>query len=116
MRLEIFSPPYLFRANAANPRPQITAAPNAIQHGARVTIGTPQAGRIKWVNLISPGLTTHSFNVSQRVVGAPIAARRADQLDVDIPAEPNIAPLGWYMIFLTDDRGVPSVAHWTRLS
>jgi hypothetical protein len=116
MRLEIFSPPYLFAFDAANPRPEITAAPDQIRHGQVVTIGAPRTSQIKWVNLISPGLTTHSFNITQRVVDAPILARRANQIDVRIPGEANVSPPGWYMIFLTDDRGIPSIARWTQLS
>ena len=61
-------------------------------------------------------MATHSFNITQRVVDAPIVAQRTNQIDVRIPGEANVAPSGWYMIFLTDDRGVPSLARWTQLS
>jgi hypothetical protein len=32
-----------------------------------------------------------------------------------VPQNPNIAPPGWYMLFLVDNNGVPSVARWMRL-
>ena len=41
MRLEVFSPPYLFKG----PRPTITAAPNQATYGQTVTIGTPSRPR-----------------------------------------------------------------------
>jgi Domain of unknown function (DUF1929) len=33
-----------------------------------------------------------------------------------IPNEPNLAPPGWYMLFLTNRTGIPSVASWVRLN
>jgi hypothetical protein len=32
------------------------------------------------------------------------------------PANPNIAPPGWYVLFLVDEDGVPSVANWLHLT
>jgi hypothetical protein len=29
---------------------------------------------------------------------------------------PNIAPTGWYMLFLVNEGGVPSIARWIHLS
>ena len=40
----------------------------------------------------------------------------AARLTATIPKEHNIAPPGWYMLFITDERGVPSVAKWVRVS
>ena len=65
---------------------------------------------------LSPDRPVVELDRTQRLVDAPITARRAGELDVAVPAEANIAPPGWYMVFLTDDRGVPSVGRWTLLS
>jgi hypothetical protein len=32
-----------------------------------------------------------------------------------MPATPEIAPPGWYMLFLVDTAGTPSEAHWIQL-
>jgi hypothetical protein len=32
------------------------------------------------------------------------------------PDEPTLAPPGWYMLFLVDTAGVPSVAKWVHLT
>jgi hypothetical protein len=37
-------------------------------------------------------------------------------LTVSAPASGAVAPPGWYMLFLIDDAGVPSVAKWIRIS
>jgi hypothetical protein len=112
MRLEIYSPPYLFRG----PRPEIDATPTEWRYGERVVIGSPQAGAIRWVSLIRPGITTHSFDSSQRLVDCEIASRGAGDAEVAVTVNPNIAPPGWYMLFLVDREGVPSVARWIHLS
>jgi hypothetical protein len=112
MQLEIFSPPYLFQG----PRPQITTAPGGAGYGDVITVGTPQAQTIKWVSLIKNGVTTHSFDSGQRLVDLAITARNAASLELSIPDNPNLAPPGWYMLFLADTDGVPSVATWIRLA
>jgi hypothetical protein len=33
-----------------------------------------------------------------------------------VPANPNLAPPGWYMLFLVDQQGVPSIASWIQIT
>lgn len=113
MRLEIFSPPYLFKKNT---RPVVQNVQEEIQYNSKVAIQTPQATQVKWVSLIRPGLTTHSFNGTQRLVDVPFALVPPETLNANIPGEHNVAPPGWYMLFLTDHDGVPSIGHWVHLS
>jgi hypothetical protein len=113
MRLEIFSPPYLFKKNL---RPVIQNAQQEIKYGSSIVIGTPQASEIKWINLIMAGLTTHSFNSTQRLIDVPFTVGPPNALQATIPNDRNGAPPGWYMLFLTDNDGVPSVAAWVHLS
>jgi hypothetical protein len=80
-----------------------------------VNISSPDAGHLQWASLIRPGSTTHSFNTSQRLVDLPITAQAADSVQVTVPAEPNLAPPGWYMLFLTDNNRIPSAARWVHL-
>jgi hypothetical protein len=112
-RLEMYYPPYLFQKGKT--RPVIANAPTEIGYGAKFTIGTAQANAIGSVNLIRPGLTTHSFNVEQRLVDVPFVVV-ANTLQATVPNQPNIAPPGWYMLFLTGTNKVPSVATWVHLS
>lgn len=113
MRLEIFSPPYLFQNK---PRPVISHVQQEITYGAAVAIQATHPDQVKWVNLIRPGLTTHSFNGTQRVVDVPFIASLPGTLNTVIPSNRNVAPPGWYMLFLTSIDGVPSIASWVHLS
>ncbi|MFD3929577.1 galactose oxidase-like domain-containing protein, partial [Streptomyces sp. NPDC058614] len=111
LRLEVYSPPYLF----AGPRPVITEAAEEWAYGQEVTVSTPQAGQILWASLIRGGSTTHAFDNSQRLVDLPITRQGNGQIDLAVTKDPDIAPPGWYMLFLTDDNKVPSTAHWIHL-
>ncbi len=111
-QLEIYSPPYMFQG----PRPSIEDAPTEVGYGDRVQIDSNQAGSIKWVSLIRPSAVTHSTDTEQRVVGVPFRMRMSGALELTITDQPNIAPPGWYMLFVTNDDGIPSVAHWVHLT
>lgn len=112
MRLEVFSPPYLFRG----PRPTITSVPTEWAYGQTLTIVSPQAGAIKWASLIKNGVTTHSFDSAQRLVNLDILSQGAGAIQARVTNESNIAPPGWYMLFLVDTNGIPSVANWVHLT
>jgi Domain of unknown function (DUF1929) len=111
MRLEVFSPPYLFRG----PRPIITAAPPQCAHGQTIQIRSPQAANIRWASLLRNCVTTHSFDGSQRLVDLGVISRNGGVVRATVPQNPNIAPPGPYMLFLVDDAGIPSVASLIRV-
>jgi hypothetical protein len=112
MSIELYSPPYLF----AGPPPTITDVAQEWTHGSAVTIASPQAGDVLWAELIRPGVTTHSFDNSQRLVDLPIASQGAGSLVVSVPTAATIAPPGWYMLFVVDKSRVPSTATWIHLN
>jgi hypothetical protein len=107
---EVYSPPYLFRG----PRPTITSAPSAIAYGSTFTLATPNAAGIRKVALLRPGSVTHSVNFEQRYVALAFSASEG-QLSIEAPAGGTIAPPGWYMLFLVNAGGVPSVAAWVHV-
>jgi hypothetical protein len=109
---EYYSPPYLFRGA----RPTIGSAPASAGYGATIAVGTPNAAAIAKVSLVAPSSTTHEFNQHQRYV--PLAfSRTADGtgLSVTVPSNPNLAPPGYYMLFILNGAGVPSVAKMIRV-
>jgi Domain of unknown function (DUF1929)/FG-GAP-like repeat len=112
MRLEVFSPPYLFRG----PRPTIASVPAEWSYGQTLTIQSPQAAAVKWVSLIKNGVTTHSFDSAQRLVDVAVLFRGGGAIQVRVTTERNLAPPGWYMLFITNSVGVPSVASWIHLT
>lgn len=111
MRLEIYHPPYLFRG----PRPCIEHAPDRITLGASFTVHVPNAIDIKWLSLVRPMATTHSYDSEQRLVNIPFRHSGACKLNAQMPDNSNLAPPGYYMLFAVNQRGVPSVAHWVQV-
>jgi hypothetical protein len=112
LRLEIYSPPYIFQGT----RPEIKTVKEEWKYGETISIGTPQAGSILWASLIRNGVVTHSFNTGQRLVDLPINSQVGGVIQVKITNNPNLAPPGWYMLFLNGNNRVPSVAKWIHLT
>jgi len=102
---EFYSPPYLFKG----PRPVIASAPGVLQYGHAFTVQTPDAGRIASVSLIRYGSTTHQINMAQRFLPLAFTAD-STSLTITAPVDSNLAPPGYYMLFIVDTLGVPSVA------
>jgi hypothetical protein len=108
---EIYSPPYLFRG----PRPRIAAAPAHVAHGARFEVRTPD-GDVERAVLVAPGAVTHAVDTNQRVVELARPVRvPGEGYRLRAPSSRDVAPPGYYMLFLLDSKGVPSVAPFVRL-
>jgi len=108
---QYYSPPYLF--NGA--RPTITSAPTAITYGGSFTVQTPDASRIAAVSFIRLGSATHTINMDQRLVPLAFTAG-SGSLSVQAPVGGNLAPPGYYLLFILDTNGVPSVAAIVKIS
>jgi len=64
--------------------------------------------------LIRNGAVTHAFDENTRYV--PLTFQQvAGGLTVTAPANGNIAPPGFYMLFLVNNSGVPSVAPFVQV-
>ena len=107
--IQLFSPPYLFKG----PRPTITSAPKTVSYGTTATIDTPQAGSITSVALLRTGSVTHGFDQNARALKLSFT-RSSGAVNVQLPASANTAPPGYYMLFLVNGNGVPSVAAMVR--
>jgi hypothetical protein len=107
---EIFSPPYLFKGS----RPTITGAPSTVGYGQQLTISSPEAAGISAVTLIKAGSVTHEIDTDQRAVPLSFAAG-AGTLTAQVPTNTSLLPPGYYMLFIVDRNGVPSVAPWVRV-
>jgi hypothetical protein len=107
---EIFWPPYLFQADGTlAPRPVIDAAPGSTTYGAAMEIATGSPASISKVALVRLGAVTHSNNMEQRYIPLAFTAG-ATSITATAPANANVAPPGFYMLFIIDANGVPSVA------
>jgi hypothetical protein len=112
-QMEIYQPPYLFDATGLAPRPSITSAPSSISYGKAFTVQTPDAANILRVVLVRNGTVTHSFGMDQREVEMSFTAE-SGALVVTAPPSGNIAPPGYYMLFILNNSGVPSVATFVQ--
>ncbi len=108
---QIYSPSYLFKGA----RPTITAAPSGVQYGTAAFIQTPDAADIASVSLIRTGSVTHSFDQNTRALTLPFT-QTSGGLNVQMPANGNIAPPGYYMLSIVNGRGVPSVSTMVRFA
>lgn len=108
---QLFSPPYLFNGS----RPTISSAPNSGGYGQTISIASPDAASIAKVSLIHIGSTTHTFDMSQRFMWLNFTATSSG-LNVSMPANANLAPPGYYMLFILNAAGVPSVANMMQIS
>ena len=114
--IEIYSPPYLFNADGTPAtRPVMSGIDQSIHYGASFYIRTPYPADIKSVVMIRPGAVTHAFDMEQRLVGLSFTSSNG-QLYVKAPANGNLAPPGYYMVFILDSKGVPSKASFVHLT
>ena len=84
-------------------------------YGDSFTITTPDAASIKDVVLMRPGSATHAFDMEQRMLHTTFTTGNGT-LTVTAPNNPFAAPAGYYMVFLMNTSGVPSVAKFLRLA
>lgn len=118
---EIYKPPYLFRG----PRPTITSI-STTPTTADPTSGLPIIGfngsfgvntlntNITGAALVAPAAVTHGVDMNQRMLKLPVV-QQTGCVSVTAPTGRNAAPPGYYMLFLLNDQGVPSVAKFVKL-
>ncbi len=124
--MEIYTPPYLFDANdrLVTNRPNITGvspSSGAIGYGAPFSVSYTSTSPISSAVLVRPGSVTHAFDFEQRLIGLcgpspQPACSGSGTLNLTTPPDGNIAPPGYYMLFLLDSNGVPSKAQFIQLS
>ena len=107
---EVYSPPYLFKG----PRPAITTAPGAVGYGETFAVETPTRPTSPSVTWSGSSSVTHAFNQDQRLSYLSFS-QAGGGLDVVSPANPNLAPPGYYLLFVVNGTGVPSVGKIVRL-
>lgn len=129
-RISIYEPPYLFKGE----RPLIEQVDGKANHlegsvnrttqweygSEHVVTYTSKADAITSAVLIRPAAVTHSSDPNQREVELPIKNSAGEPgvnktLEVNLTSNDNIAPPGYYMLFLVNSNGVPSVAQWVHV-
>jgi hypothetical protein len=105
---EVYQPNYFFKGA----RPTITSAADEIGAGDAFAVRTPDT--ITSAVLMAPGATTHANDMSQRRVEVDVTPS-AGGVTIDTPANRSILIPGYYMLFIMNANGVPSVAHWIKV-
>jgi hypothetical protein len=111
MKLEVFSPPYLFRGD----RPVISEAPEEVGFGRTFTVETAQAETITKVTAMRLNGITHHTNPDQRLIPLAFESDGKGALTVTAPASPLEGPPGYYMLFILNECGVPSEARYINI-
>lgn len=114
---QIFTPPYLLREDgtpAERPStPQIVDNKYRVQVGGTIAFAADED--IKSVALIRLGSVSHTVNTDQRRIPLQFAlAGETDDCDAlfhaSVPEDSGVALPGYYMMFVLNEKGVPSHA------
>lgn len=114
--MEVFSPPYLFRGE----RPIIRECPKQISYNNKFSIVSPNVDEISSIALLHPGAITHHTDPNQRYIRLPFETEtekeeEKNQLTVSTPVDGDTAPPGYYMLFMVNFDGVPSVGRFVQI-
>jgi hypothetical protein len=115
LNAEIYYPAYLYRHDGSGrpaPRPVILdAQQGGIRVGEAFNATMNSIARVGRVTLVRAGAATHARNVEQRFIDVTASLRQDGRnLSLRMPANPNVVLPGYYLLFVFNGAGVPSVA------
>lgn len=110
-RIEIYTPPYLYNGS----RPELGKGPTTVRRGASATFVTGDAAHVRTARLMRPSAVTHVTDVDQRSIALGVKKDGKDRITVTVPGNRSLVPSGWYMLFVTDEKGTPSEAEWIKV-
>lgn len=108
-RIEILNPPYM----NAPARPTLTAGPR-MSYGGVFSFQAQSDVPLRRVAILRAASVTHAFSSDQRYVGLDFDVS-GGQVDVQEPPNANIAPPGYYLLFVIDENGIPSIGAFVQL-
>jgi hypothetical protein len=112
LNAEIYYPPYLYLQDGSGnpaPRPTIFSSPSTLNLNQNFLLTVGANDTVGAINLIRVGSNTHTFNPEQRLIPVPFT-QSGTQVTATLHASANIAPPGYYMLFVLNSSGVPAVA------
>jgi hypothetical protein len=109
--IEIYSPPYLYHGA----RPQITGGPRSLLRGQTGAFTTPDAKNVTGARLLAPSAFTHVTNINQRSIEVSMVRKGSHKILVTVPTGAGLVPTQWYMLFVTNAAGTPSVGYWVHV-
>ena len=113
---QIFTPNYLYdnKGNLAT-RPKITnTSTKSVKVGGRVTVTTD--GSIQKASLVRYGTATHTVNTDQRRIPLTLSSSGRNSYSFTVPNDSGVALPGYWMLFVMNSAGVPSVSTTIRIT
>jgi hypothetical protein len=113
---EIYSPGYLFDelGNEAS-RPDIVEDLNTYNAGDSISFTYNSDRPLARVTMIKTGAVTHSFNNEQRFIELEYQIE-GNQVTTQLPTNAYETPPGYYLLFILDDAGVPSIGKFLDIN
>ncbi|KAJ0129873.1 Uncharacterized protein HZ326_27017 [Fusarium oxysporum f. sp. albedinis] len=113
---QLYTPPYLYDSKGKlATRPKITSVSvSTIKVGGTVTVQT--GGAIVQASLVRYGTATHTVNSDQRRIPLTLANAGKNSYSFQVPSDPGVALPGYWMLFVMDKNGVPSVASTIKVT
>ncbi len=120
LNAQVYYPGYLFKSDGSRAtRPVIdqpaNALPMVVDAGESFSLTSPEAATIRRVTMVKTGSVTHSFDMDQRFV-EPTFTRNGNRIDISLPPNVYETPPGFYMVFVIDQNGTPSMARMIRVN
>jgi hypothetical protein len=109
--IDVYDPPYMFQG----PRPSITTAPKTMKLGRSYLIKVTQTSDISYLRLMRPDNPTHVTDVNERSIGVSFTQAGNGYLKITIPANDNLVPPSYYMLFAVNKKGLPSDGYWVQV-
>ena len=116
LNAEIYYPSYLYMNNGSGTpaeRPVIldAQAQGGIRVGAILGLTMSDTSPVGRVTLVRSGAATHATNVEQRFLDMTSTLQQnGQQLSVTLPANANVLLPGYYLVFVFNRSGIPSIA------
>ena len=112
---QVYSPPYLFTSSGGRaPRPVINSVSSStLKVGTTFTFTTNSA--ITRASLVRYGTTTHTVNTDQRRIPLTVSAS-GNTYTVTVPSDPGVALPGYWMLFVMNSAGTPSISRSVRIT
>ncbi|KAF4447875.1 putative galactose oxidase precursor [Fusarium austroafricanum] len=113
---QLYTPPYLYDSKGKlASRPKINSvSASTIKVGGTITVQT--GGAIAQASLVRYGTATHTVNSDQRRIPLTLNKAAKNAYSFQVPSDPGVALPGYWMLFVMDKNGVPSVASTIKVT
>ena len=84
-----------------------------LQHSYIIKVSQPSS--IKYLRLMRPDNPTHVTDVNERSIAVSFTQAGHGKLRITLPANSNLVPPSYYMLFAINTKGIPSAGYWVQV-